>query len=134
VEPQTRSRKISHFAVSLWATPAILIWSVRREGNAGWGSNYAESLRLSRHAQVRLHQRGIRPAVLDLLIRFSDIELPAGNGCVQHSLSQGIGAAQEGHRASMVDRAARIAMITSGEDVITVYPQSPRRRKTPTRR
>ena len=42
----------------------------------------------TRHATVRAQQRGIKPAYIDAVIRYGDLEHRRGRGCVSISISR----------------------------------------------
>ncbi len=78
---------------------------------------------LSHHAMVRAQQRGVRPAVVDLLLARFDVERPIGSGCHAVSCSRSAldRARRDGLAASMAERLAGLVLIVAPDgSVITV--------------
>ena len=87
------------------------------------GSQTAKNGRFSTHARRRAQQRGVRSADLVLLLFGADREAPVGDGCVAHSISRNCQREllAEGYPSSIVDRAARIAVVESQDgEIMTV--------------
>jgi hypothetical protein len=79
---------------------------------------------MTKHAQCRLQQRGIRPEILSFVISHADVWLHAGNGLEtgrlsQYRLSQ---LSTEGHSASIIERAKNVVALydPSNGSVVTV--------------
>ena len=74
---------------------------------------------LTRHAELRCAQRGIRPGFLDDLVHLSDLETSAGSNCRLLRVSA---RAASGHAER--DRLSRYAVIWSDDThaVVTVLP------------
>lgn len=78
---------------------------------------------LTKHAQIRCRQRGVRNTVVQLVLKYSDIELPSYAGCKRLQLSHWASDCMlaEGIRVVEVDAAKKLALIVDGSDrVITV--------------
>jgi hypothetical protein len=73
---------------------------------------------LSRHAQERCQQRGIRKDDIEFLLEEADIEKPAGGNCMLLAVSR------KKARKHNRDRLSRIAVIVSGggAEIVTVFP------------
>jgi len=79
---------------------------------------------LSRHAEIRLRQRGVRTTALALLLEWHDEVLFAGGGRVSAFLSKSgaEGLLSEGYPPATVDAARRLSLILDGDTgtVVTV--------------
>lgn len=83
---------------------------------------------ISNHARLRMAQRGIAPDAVLCVLRYGDIEAPAGSGCHELRLSR---RSAEGLRLEglvgicCAERAARTALIVSADGaVVTAYPKA----------
>lgn len=78
---------------------------------------------LSRHAEVRLGQRGVTAAMLGALIEHADIESPVGGGCYALALSRRARAGTD-LRAALGDATERLAdlsvVVSEDGTVVTV--------------
>jgi hypothetical protein len=89
-------------------------------------------IRLSRHAEARLQQRGITGEVADLVRAHADIELAVGRGCTELRLSDRamLALLADGTPARLVDKARDVAVIVSeGETVLVTAMRVDRRRR-----
>jgi hypothetical protein len=77
-------------------------------------------MQLTRHAAARCSQRGVRHRVIDLVLRFADIEIPARLGRTQIQLSRiaVVSMLEEGVSVSEADAARHLALIMDGAGVV----------------
>ena len=45
-------------------------------------------LKLSKHAIVRMNQRGVRKVDIELLVAHADVAIPCGNGCMSYCMTE----------------------------------------------
>jgi hypothetical protein len=87
---------------------------------------------MTRHAQQRLRQRGVRAETLEILIDYADVEIPAKQGCRFLRLSnKAAGALMSGgqHAAQDVDKAKHLlVLVNDAGQVVTLIKVDPRRR------
>jgi len=86
---------------------------------------------ITRHAEARCRQRGVRAEDLALLEQHADIWLPAGSGAEQLLLSTDAARAliADGHPCAVVDRLRNLALVRHGGVIITVHHAERGRRK-----
>ena len=91
-------------------------------------------LKITKHAGRRMNQRGIRPAELDAVLRYGDVEVRLPGGA--HSLSMSRTALDElrneGTEAHFIERLRRVAIVIANDQgsVVTalkVYGREGRR-------
>jgi hypothetical protein len=78
---------------------------------------------LTRHAEIRCRQRGVRYAVVHTVLKYSDIETPSHSGCKRLQLSHKAidSMLAEGMSVAQADAAKKLALIVDEADrVITV--------------
>ena len=73
------------------------------------------------HAERRLQQRGMRPVWIDLLLRYADLDVPVGDGCVALSLSRhALTRLKAEHGPSLADRIRHVVLVVAGDAIVTV--------------
>lgn len=78
---------------------------------------------LTKHAEIRCRQRGVRYAVVQTVLKYSDIEMPSYAGCKRLQLSRKAidSMLAEGMSVAEADAAKKLALIVDKTDrVITV--------------
>lgn len=93
-------------------------------------------VRMTRHAEERLIQRGIRREVLQLVLAYADVETGQRGGVTQLRLSRAalVDACGDGVAIGVIERARDVAAILDGRRVLTQYrcrrrPGQPRTRR-----
>jgi hypothetical protein len=88
--------------------------------------------KLTRHAQQRLRQRGVKGKTLDILMDYADVEIPARQGCRFLRLSSKAASAlmSKGlYRAQDVDCAQHLlVLVDNAGQIVTLVKVDPRRR------
>jgi hypothetical protein len=76
-------------------------------------------INLSRHAQIRLQQRGLRLTDVEAIVTNADVETPIGSNCVLLRVSREV---SRSFRTE--DRLSRLGVIWSEDhaQVVTVFP------------
>ena len=86
---------------------------------------------VTKHAEARCRQRGVRAEDLALLEQHADVCLPAGSGAEQLMLSSLAASAlvADGYPCAVVDRLRNLALIRQGCVIVTVHHAERGRRK-----
>jgi len=96
-------------------------------------SNALKGAQFSNHARQRAGQRGVRMTELYLVIAEGDRVTPVGSNCVALAISRERRKelVAEGYPPSVVDRAARLALVESpdGEIITVLHPNGHRGRR-----
>lgn len=82
-----------------------------------------EWAQFSSHARQRTQQRGVRLTDIVLVLAERDREIPVGSGCTALTISRRRRKelVAEGYPPCVIDRAARLAVVQSGDgDIVTV--------------
>ena len=80
--------------------------------------------KMTKHAEVRAKQRGVRRDSLDIVFRYADVEENVGSGCYNLSLSRSELArllASKVITASQAERCKRLKLVAAGNVIITNY-------------
>ncbi len=78
------------------------------------------NLTITEHAQACMQQRSITPAIVDMVLLYSDIELHVGSGCIAVRLSwRAQRRLQQERSPSVADRARDIVLILRDEVLVT---------------
>lgn len=92
--------------------------------------------RMTRHAEERLAQRGIRREALDIVLAYADVERRAPGGAVQLRVTRQalVEASRDGVARTVIERAVDVAAIICEGRVLTQYRCTGRRRRSGARR
>lgn len=92
--------------------------------------------KLTRHAEIRCQQRGIRREVIDAILNEADRVTPAGSGAhTRHVSRKRCGALVKGGiPPQTVERLASVYVVTAGSLVVTVFHNHGRQRRRNHRR